>query len=763
MPTHPLIYLTRSHCLPIGYSFPNQHATDYCSSYRELLLHFSQQAPEVALYLLPHLPTSQLTFQTEDLAAILCEPLGENMKGVTGREASRRLLLLTSLLLLLLLVCHHEVSVHNKDALFVRVRYPRLQLAAFNGGHQVYLARGESPQHDARYTEVDGVADVGFAVLVRAPAVEDNEPGRVGAELLHQPFPANAQFHHRRAVRVVSRGHRRREGLIRSQALRLNNAARAPTDDGGKLTQRHTSYTKPRPHPSALAVTQFLRSTQQPRPSSPPCVSTLGFFQSRPCTFICSRLPPLISPPDPYLKGHVTRPADQWRRVTEAIMEQRRNAKAGRTEDHRENPPTSGIVRCEFLTRESWDPGIEHSSPWSEASSLTSTPPRPELLKLIKINAENNHNSADVVESSFTGVEPLTALPLTTDSTSPGGAQRTRPLRAGTAEVGAEPEPRQNPQPVALLSQNWLSEHQTPRRPWCEVENPEVLLYWAVLPSGLIVQIIIHSISSNLVAGVREFCQTDIEVHEVQATIRCSLTESRGVEVTQIKAVHDAATAKCSCSCHSTRVDSCTADVCSRSSKECAFTSPGDETRAKVEVLEGQSDEQYLTDCKYACHKVKKNSREKKKTRRELKLIVDLMTKLAVEGEQTAHSQHSGVNQVRVLNDLCMRNCWPPPRYSKCRDFPTQVKCVCSGPAIEFVKWDTCGSSTTIVFFRHGTNSTIDFFGWDTCSSAAIDDFVKASLLLLYLFGSETWGEDYVVLSQSGPASVQYKVKRGPT
>ncbi|KAJ8871758.1 hypothetical protein PR048_028095 [Dryococelus australis] len=62
-----------------------------------------------------------------------------------------------------------------------------------------------------------------------------------------------------------------------------------------------------------------------------------------------------------------------------------------------------------------------------------------------------------------------TALPFATDSTSPGGPQRTRPLRAGTAEVGVEPEPRRDSQPVALLSHNWLTEHQAPRRPWCEV------------------------------------------------------------------------------------------------------------------------------------------------------------------------------------------------------------------------------------------------------------------------------------------------------
>ncbi|KAJ8882936.1 hypothetical protein PR048_014775 [Dryococelus australis] len=44
---------------------------------------------------------------------------------------------------------------------------------------------------------------------------------------------------------------------------------------------------------------------------------------------------------------------------------------------------------------------------------------------------------------------------------------------------------------------------------------------------------------------------------------------------------------------------------------------------------------------------------------------------------------------------------------------------------------DTCGSSIGIGFFRHSVGCTIDFFGWATYSSAVIDDFVKASLLLL--------------------------------
>ncbi|KAJ8897245.1 hypothetical protein PR048_002591 [Dryococelus australis] len=54
-------------------------------------------------------------------------------------------------------------------------------------------------------------------------------------------------------------------------------------------------------------------------------------------------------------------------------MEQRRNEGAGKTEDPRENPPTNGMnPTCEnSVTR----PGIEHGSPWWEASRLSAQPP----------------------------------------------------------------------------------------------------------------------------------------------------------------------------------------------------------------------------------------------------------------------------------------------------------------------------------------------------------------------------------------------------
>ncbi|KAJ8881229.1 hypothetical protein PR048_017703 [Dryococelus australis] len=65
----------------------------------------------------------------------------------------------------------------------------------------------------------------------------------------------------------------------------------------------------------------------------------------------------------------------------EVSMEQRWNARAGEMGDLRENPPTSGIVRHNSHMRILGRPRREskHCSPWREASSLTTTPPRPHL------------------------------------------------------------------------------------------------------------------------------------------------------------------------------------------------------------------------------------------------------------------------------------------------------------------------------------------------------------------------------------------------
>ncbi|KAJ8881411.1 hypothetical protein PR048_017892 [Dryococelus australis] len=68
--------------------------------------------------------------------------------------------------------------------------------------------------------------------------------------------------------------------------------------------------------------------------------------------------------------------ADEY--TTEVRIELRRMAKAGETVDRRENPPTSGIVRHDSHMRKSRGdpPGIGDGSPWWEANSLNTTPPR---------------------------------------------------------------------------------------------------------------------------------------------------------------------------------------------------------------------------------------------------------------------------------------------------------------------------------------------------------------------------------------------------
>ncbi|KAJ8880672.1 hypothetical protein PR048_017142 [Dryococelus australis] len=154
----------------------------------------------------------------------------------------------------------------------------------------------------------------------------------------------------------------------------------------------------------------------------------------------------------------------------------------GEPGDPQVNLPTSGIVCSRFLPAKIREQFRRESNPVCLGGGLSATPPRPHVMKRARFRMKEGHSC----ETLYGYRNPGTALPLTTDSTSPGGAQRTRPLQAGTAKVGAESEPHHKLQPVVLLSQNWLSEHETPRRPWCEVENLEILLYWAVLPSGLI-------------------------------------------------------------------------------------------------------------------------------------------------------------------------------------------------------------------------------------------------------------------------------------
>ncbi|KAJ8891733.1 hypothetical protein PR048_004268 [Dryococelus australis] len=80
-------------------------------------------------------------------------------------------------------------------------------------------------------------------------------------------------------------------------------------------------------------------------------------------------------------RSHANRHAPSWAGpcTHESLTEQRRNERAGKAGDPQENPPTSGIVQhdstCENMG--AIPLGIELGSPWWEASSLTTTPPRP--------------------------------------------------------------------------------------------------------------------------------------------------------------------------------------------------------------------------------------------------------------------------------------------------------------------------------------------------------------------------------------------------
>ncbi|KAJ8892043.1 hypothetical protein PR048_004610 [Dryococelus australis] len=151
-------------------------------------------------------------------------------------------------------------------------------------------------------------------------------------------------------------------------------------------------------------------------------------------------------------------------RVSEVSMDQRRNERAEETRDPRENPSTNGIVRrenpdsevdCLFMAAV----GVRFSLELRRCRRKSCV-----RFTLKLLSPEHLQQEGHFCKFGYCS-NPGAALPLTTDSTSPGGAQRTRPLRAGTAEVDIEPEPHRNSHPVVLLSQKWLSEHQTPRRP----------------------------------------------------------------------------------------------------------------------------------------------------------------------------------------------------------------------------------------------------------------------------------------------------------
>ncbi|KAJ8869151.1 hypothetical protein PR048_030719 [Dryococelus australis] len=86
----------------------------------------------------------------------------------------------------------------------------------------------------------------------------------------------------------------------------------------------------------------------------------------------------IINSSDPNVENHpnlsnFTRP----KRVIEMNLEQRREEELGETVDPRENPSTNGIARHDAHMRESGvtRPGIQHGSPWWEASRLNAQPP----------------------------------------------------------------------------------------------------------------------------------------------------------------------------------------------------------------------------------------------------------------------------------------------------------------------------------------------------------------------------------------------------
>ncbi|KAJ8869365.1 hypothetical protein PR048_030940 [Dryococelus australis] len=79
-----------------------------------------------------------------------------------------------------------------------------------------------------------------------------------------------------------------------------------------------------------------------------------------------------------HIQGHLQITASEhWRTVERnaGCNEVSQNARAGKTGDPRENPPTSGIVRHDPHLRTSGvaRPGIEPGQPWWEASSVTTT------------------------------------------------------------------------------------------------------------------------------------------------------------------------------------------------------------------------------------------------------------------------------------------------------------------------------------------------------------------------------------------------------
>lgn len=90
----------------------------------------------------------RLTVETMDLAPILQQPLGQHDHGVAhGRRTG-------------LAVVQPLVAVQDEHALLVRVDDLIPEISALNGGRQVDFSGGQPPEHDGRYAQVHGVADV---------------------------------------------------------------------------------------------------------------------------------------------------------------------------------------------------------------------------------------------------------------------------------------------------------------------------------------------------------------------------------------------------------------------------------------------------------------------------------------------------------------------------------------------------------------------------------------------------------------------------
>lgn len=107
----------------------------------------------------------KLTFETCDTATILRQPPQQHTEhGIT------------------LMLHPGQIVVQNEQVLLVRVAYLVLQLATLDGGGQVDLAGRQPPQHDGRYREVDRVAYVRLAVLVRAATVQHDDVLRLVAQ-----------------------------------------------------------------------------------------------------------------------------------------------------------------------------------------------------------------------------------------------------------------------------------------------------------------------------------------------------------------------------------------------------------------------------------------------------------------------------------------------------------------------------------------------------------------------------------------------------